>query len=77
MIGYIERGVKFPSAETFENLARVMRVGADEFFRVDPKDKATVERREALYALEEMLSDSPSEYIRMVGMVVGVLKKAG
>jgi transcriptional regulator with XRE-family HTH domain len=33
MIGYVERAVKFPSAATFEKLAKALKVTPDKFFK--------------------------------------------
>ncbi|MBI5525813.1 MAG: helix-turn-helix transcriptional regulator [Deltaproteobacteria bacterium] len=38
MIGYVERGIKFPSADTFEKLSKALAVTPDRLFKSDPKD---------------------------------------
>ena len=33
MIGYVERGIKFPSADTFAKLSKALKVTPDKFFK--------------------------------------------
>ncbi|MBI5528383.1 MAG: helix-turn-helix transcriptional regulator [Deltaproteobacteria bacterium] len=75
MVSSIERGLRFPSAEVFEGLAKAMKVETREFFDFRPRDEAGGESYRALVEVESMLKEQPPKYIRMVGRIVKELKK--
>jgi transcriptional regulator with XRE-family HTH domain len=76
MIGYIERGEKFPSAETFQKLAAALKCGVQDFFKPSLTNHAgNSEREAALKQLEQLLSDTPSTHIKAVNKILSEIKK--
>lgn len=74
-IGYYERGVKFPSAETLEKLAAALAVRVEDLFKESAADYLSDDRREAFKGLVHSLRHDSPEYIRTVGKLVDELKK--
>lgn len=76
MIGYIERGEKFPSAETFQKLSNALKSSVQDFFRPSLANHICDSEREvALRQLEKLLSDTPSNHIKAVNKILSEIKK--
>jgi transcriptional regulator with XRE-family HTH domain len=71
MIGYIERGERFPSPETFEKLAGVLDVPIRDLFSFPPMAcDDDPEKREVMKELVYLIENSPTQFIKSVVEII-------
>jgi transcriptional regulator with XRE-family HTH domain len=77
MVGCIERGEKFPSAETFQRLASALKVQPQDLFEFNgPYSAEEVEKKEALKRLRDLLETTPTEFIKSIKkIIIDAIKK--
>jgi transcriptional regulator with XRE-family HTH domain len=76
MIGYIERGERFPSPETFVKLADVLGVQVWDLFSFPPKScEEDPARRTAVRELDELLKGTPTKFIRTVLEIISASRQ--
>lgn len=76
MVGYIERGERFPSPETFVKLASALGVQVRDLFCFPPLDcEEDPERRAAVRELDELLNGTPTKFIRSVIEIISASRQ--
>jgi transcriptional regulator with XRE-family HTH domain len=78
MVGYIERGERFASADTFDKLSKVLNVPVREFFNFEkPSMELEPEKAILMKRLADLLSGAPVTTLKVAIRVVEGVKNLG
>jgi transcriptional regulator with XRE-family HTH domain len=78
MVGYIERGERFASADTFDKLSKVLNVPVREFFNFEkPSMELEPEKAILMKRLASLLSEAPVTTLKVAIRVVEGVKNLG
>jgi transcriptional regulator with XRE-family HTH domain len=75
MIGYIERGDRFPSPETFEKLAKVLGIQVEDLFLFPEENIKDPEKNLAEKEFMGLIEGTPTAFVKSVMEIVAAAKR--